>query len=61
MASTIFYRFRSSKEPSSVSFDGTGLSVFELKRQIILQSALGNGQDFDLVLSSNEGDRGKVC
>ena len=58
MSSSVFYRFKSSKQPARVAFDGTGISVFELKKEIIISSGLGNGLDFDLVISSNEGDRG---
>ena len=60
MASSVFYRFRSSKEePSRVTFDGTGISVFELKKEIITLSGLGNGLDFELILLSTDGDKGK--
>jgi len=38
-----------------VEFDGTGISVFELKREIILRSGLGDGTDFDLVICADEG------
>jgi len=37
-----------------VEFDGTGISVFELKREIILRSGLGDGTDFDLVICADE-------
>lgn len=42
-----------------VTFDGTGISVFELKRDIITISRLGDGTDFDLAIYSvntNEGE-----
>ena len=62
MASSVFYRFKSSKEPSRVTFDGTGISVFELKREIITQSGLGNGLDFELTITSNDTNDGKpIC
>ena len=48
MSSAVFFQFRSSKEPSRVGFDGPGISVFELKREIITISRLGDGTDFDL-------------
>lgn len=38
-----------------MEFDGTGISVFELKREIILRSGLGDGNDFDLVICTDEG------
>lgn len=35
-----------------MTFDGTGVSVFELKRDIITLSQLGDGTDFDLAIYS---------
>lgn len=55
MASSVFFKFKSQKEPTRVVFDGTGISVFELKREIILRSGLGDGTDFDLVICADEG------
>jgi len=60
MASSVFFKFKSQKDPQRVEFDGTGISVFELKREIIIKSGLGDGTDFDLVIykqDSNEGER----
>ncbi|CAG8980962.1 hypothetical protein HYALB_00003821 [Hymenoscyphus albidus] len=55
MASSVFFKFKSQKEPSRVEFDGTGISVFELKRDIIIKSGLGDGTDFDLAIYSEDG------
>ncbi|KAI1467966.1 DWNN-domain-containing protein [Daldinia caldariorum] len=55
MASSVFFKFKSQKEPSRVDFDGTGISVFELKRDIIVKSGLGDGTDFDLAIYSEDG------
>lgn len=41
-----------------VTFDGTGISVFELKREIITISKLGDGTDFELVITSEDGTEG---
>ena len=41
-----------------MNFDGTGISVFDLKKEIILANNLGKANDFDLCIydnSSNEG------
>ncbi|KAG8532615.1 uncharacterized protein KY384_002492 [Bacidia gigantensis] len=54
MSSSVFFRFKSQKEPSRVTFDGTGISVFELKRDIIAQSKLGDGSDFELIINSED-------
>jgi protein MPE1 len=58
MASSVFYKFKSQREESKVSFDGTGISVFDLKKEIILANNLGKSSDFDLLVfdgSSGEG------
>lgn len=59
MTSSVFFKFKSQKEPQRVTFDGTGISVFELKRDIISISRLGDGTDFDLAIynpDTNEGE-----
>ncbi|KAH8988210.1 DWNN-domain-containing protein [Lactarius akahatsu] len=50
MASSVFYKFKSQKTESRVTFDGTGISVFDLKKEIILANSLGKANDFDLVV-----------
>ena len=42
-----------------MEFDGTGISVFELKREIIIKSGLGDGTDFDLVIYKQDSSEGK--
>ncbi|PHH76691.1 hypothetical protein CDD80_1329 [Ophiocordyceps camponoti-rufipedis] len=54
MASSVFFKFKSQKEPTRVEFDGTGISVFELKREIIVRSGLGDGTDFDLHIYTDD-------
>ncbi|RYO97963.1 hypothetical protein DL764_007224 [Monosporascus ibericus] len=54
MTSSVYFKFKSQKEPSRVEFDGTGISVFELKRDIIIKSGLGDGTDFDLAIYSED-------
>lgn len=58
MESSVFFKFKSQKEPTRVEFDGTGISVFELKREIISKSGLGNGTDFDLAIYTEDGSEG---
>lgn len=48
MPSSVFYKFKNSKEPELIFFEGTSISVFELKREIITASGLGDGTDFNL-------------
>ncbi|ODQ81932.1 hypothetical protein BABINDRAFT_165444 [Babjeviella inositovora NRRL Y-12698] len=50
MSSTIFYRFKSQKDTLRLFFDGTGITVFDLKKEIIFLNKLGTGADFDLRL-----------
>lgn len=61
MSSSVHFKFKSQKEPSRVTFDGTGISVFELKREIINQSRLGDGSDFELSIYNEDTGEGKLC
>ncbi|KAK7419900.1 Protein mpe1 [Neonectria punicea] len=54
MTSSVFFKFKSQREPTRVEFDGTGISVFELKREIITKSGLGDGTDFDLFIYTDD-------
>ncbi|KAJ5097558.1 hypothetical protein N7456_008279 [Penicillium angulare] len=54
MSSSVHFKFKSQKEPSRVTFDGTGISAFELKREIISQSRLGDGTDFELSIYNED-------
>ncbi|UZP35711.1 hypothetical protein NXS19_003527 [Fusarium pseudograminearum] len=54
MTSSVFFKFKSQREPTRVEFDGTGISVFELKREIITKSGLGDGTDFDLHIYTDD-------
>lgn len=58
MASSVHFKFKSQKEPSRVTFDGTGISVFELKREIISQNRLGDGTDFELSIYNEDNGEG---
>lgn len=60
MSSSVHFKFKSQKEPSRVTFDGTGVSVFELKREIISQSRLGDGTDFELSIYNEDTKEGKA-
>jgi protein MPE1 len=50
MSSSVFYKWKNSREPERITFNGTSISVFELKREIIAVSGLGDGTDFNLFL-----------
>lgn len=60
MSSSVHFKFKSQKEPSRVTFDGTGISVFELKREIINQSRLGDGSDFELEIYVEDTGEGRL-
>lgn len=51
-SASVYYKFKSQREPSRITFDGTGISVWDLKREIILQNKMGKGIDFDLSVYS---------
>ncbi|ROW09981.1 hypothetical protein VPNG_06583 [Cytospora leucostoma] len=56
MTSSVYVKFMSQKEPRRIEFDGTGISVFELKRDIIIKNGLDrSGTDFDLALYNEDG------
>ncbi|EDU44692.1 Zinc knuckle domain containing protein [Pyrenophora tritici-repentis] len=48
MTSSIFYKFKNSRDNERIVFNGTDLSVWELKKEIISASGLGDGTDFNL-------------
>lgn len=41
-----------------MTFDGTGISVFELKREIITINRLGDGTDFELAIYNEDTNEG---
>lgn len=59
-SSSVFFKFKSQRESTRVEFDGTGISVFELKREIIIKSGLGDGSDFDLFIYTEDGAEGTI-
>lgn len=59
MSSSVYYKFKSQREPSRVTFDGTAISVWDLKREIILQNKMGKGIDFDLGIYNPDTDEGR--
>jgi hypothetical protein len=64
MASSVFYKFKSQKDESRVTFDGTGISVFDLKREVILVNNMTRANDFDLYVydaTSNQGTNRDFC
>ena len=58
MASYVYFKFKSQKEPQRVPIDGPHTDVWNLKREIISISRLGDGTDFDLKIYKENGDEG---
>lgn len=59
MASSVFYKFKSQRDESRITFDGTAISVFDLKKEIILANNLGKANDFDLYIYDTSTNQGK--
>lgn len=60
MSSSIFYKLKSRKDPSQITFDGTSLSVFEVKKGIIAALGLGDGKDNDLEIYDPDTNDSKL-
>ena len=57
--SVVFYRFKAQKDPSTIHFEGTGISVWDLKKDILAENKLGKGADFDFAIynaDTNDGE-----
>lgn len=61
MASYVYFKFKSQKEPQRVTIDGPHTDVWNLKREIITISRLGDGTDFDLKIFRENSEDGKFC
>jgi protein MPE1 len=59
MASYVYFKFKSQKEPQRVTIDGPHTDVWNLKREIISISRLGDGTDFDLRIYKENSNEGK--
>ena len=60
MNSAVYYKFKSQKSESRIPIDGTGISVFDLKREIILANGLEKALDIDLQVYNQLGDEGML-
>lgn len=49
---SVHYKFKSSKDFDTVTFEGAVISVADLKREIIRQQKLGKANDFDLEITN---------
>ncbi|KAF8315353.1 DWNN-domain-containing protein [Clavulina sp. PMI_390] len=50
MSSFVYYKFKSQRAEKRIAFDGTGISVFDLKKEIILTNNFGKASEVDLLL-----------
>lgn len=59
MSSYVYYKFKSQRAEKRIAFDGTGISVFDLKKEIILSNNFGKASEMDLLLFDS-ADKGMV-
>lgn len=58
--SLIFYKFKSAKDYDTYKFEGVGVPVWELKKEIIIAKKLSKSTDFDLILSDAQTNEGNI-
>ena len=56
----IHFKFKSSLDYDSVTFEGNGLLVWELKKEITTLKKLGTSGDFYLVITNAQTNEGKL-
>jgi hypothetical protein len=59
MSSIIHFRFRSDKDFGTVKFDGSSLTMSDLKLEIVRQKKLGGVSDTELIISDAQTGEGK--
>lgn len=55
---SVHYKFKSSLDYDTISFDGLHISVSDLKKEIINKKKLGKTQDFDLQITNAQTKEG---
>lgn len=60
---SVHYKFKSTKDYDTLTFDGLHISLKDLKKSIFQQKNLGKNTDFDLLVKNAQTDEGKckVC
>lgn len=58
--SSVYYKFKSQKSESRIPIDGTGIAVFDLKREIIVANGLEKVLDIDLQIFNQTADEGNA-
>ena len=59
-SASVYYKFKSQREPSKIAFDGTGISVWDIKKEIITQNRMDRDLDFHLTIFDESGVRGGI-
>ena len=58
--SSIHYKFRSSLEYDTLTFDGPSISLSDLRDAIMVQKKIGKNPDFFLEITNAQTKEGKV-
>lgn len=55
----VHFKFKSAKSYDTVTFPGTVIKVYDLKKAIVEKKQLNKGLDFDLVITDAQTGQGK--
>jgi len=58
--SHVHYKFQSSSEHDTITFDGLAISLFDLKEAILAKSKLGVSSDFKLQITNAQTNDGEL-
>lgn len=58
---SVHYKFKSSLDFDTVTFDGLHISVADLKKSILQLKKIGKAADFDLQITNAQTKEGKSC
>lgn len=58
--SSVHYKFRSSLEYDTLSFDGPSISLSDLRDGIMVQKKIGKSSDYTLEVTNAQTKEGKV-
>lgn len=57
---SVHYKFKSSLEYDTITFDGLHISLKDLKAAIVQQKKIGKGTDFDLQVTNAQTKEGEL-
>lgn len=57
---SVHFKFKSSRDYDTVLFEGSCISLGELKRSIIAKKKLGKSNDFDLIITNAQTGEGML-